>query len=147
MNRLFACISASACVLVLAACGEREEPSITPTTPQTEFEITGSWRGQLNQQGMKPFTVRATIASLERFKDNVVTYSGLDCTGTWEYLGPSETAYRFREVIDRGRSAECKGTGTVTLTPLADDRLGYEFRGAGVVSKGDLQRFSPAKGG
>ena len=146
MNRVLACISASACAIVLAACGEREEPEIT-SMPETEFEITGSWRGQLTQQGMKPFTVRATIASLERFKENVVTYSGLDCTGTWEYLGPSETAYRFREVIDRGRSARCKGTGTVTLTPLADDQVAYEFRGGGVVSKGDLQRFSPAKGG
>jgi hypothetical protein len=146
MNRLLSCASALACVLVLAACGEREEPEITPMA-ETTFEITGSWRGELTQQGMKPFTVRATIASLERFKDNVVTYSGLDCTGTWEYLGASETAYRFREVIDRGRSARCKGTGTVTLTPLADDRLGYEFSGAGVVSRGDLQRFSPAKAG
>jgi hypothetical protein len=147
MNRALACISALACALAIAACGEREEPEITPTTPEAEFEITGDWRGELTQQGTKPFTVRATIASLERFKDNVVTYGGLDCTGTWEYLGPSETAYRFREVIDRGRSAKCKGTGTVTLTPLADDRLDYEFRGGGVVSKGDLQRFSPAKGG
>ena len=147
MNRLLACLSAAVCILVLAACGEREEPEITPTTPEEQFEILGSWRGELTQQGMKPFTVRATIASLERFKDNVVTYSGLDCTGTWEYLGPSETAYRFREAIDRGRSAKCKGTGTVTLTPLSDDRLAYEFRGGGVVSTGDLQRFSPAKGG
>ena len=146
MNRLLSAISACACVLALGACGEREEPEITPMA-ETTFEITGSWRGELTQQGMKPFTVRATIASLERFKDNVVTYSGLDCTGTWEYLGASDTAYRFRELIDRGRSARCKGAGTVTLTPLADDRLGYEFRGGGVVSKGDLQRFSPAKGG
>ena len=146
MNRLLSAISAFACMLAFAACGEREEPEITRVADAT-FEITGSWRGELTQQGMKPFTVRATIASLERFKQNVVTYSGLDCTGTWEYLGASETAYRFREVIDRGRSARCKGTGTVTLTPLGRDEVGYEFRGAGVVSRGDLQRFSPAKAG
>ena len=146
MNRALACIAALLLGAGVAACGEREEPEITAATAP-QFEITGSWRGELTQQGMKPFAVQATIASLERFKDNTVHYGEINCQGTWEYLGASTTAYRFHEVIERGRSAKCKGSGTVSLTPLSENSVAYEFRGGGVVSKGDLQRFSPAKGG
>jgi hypothetical protein len=146
MTRSLSVLAALAVALVLASCGEREEPEIIAAA-EPEFEITGSWRGELTQRGIKPFTVRATIASLERFKDNTVRYGGIECSGTWEYLGATETAYRFREAIDRGRSAKCKGSGTVSLTPISDDQVAYEFRGGGVVSTGDLQRVSPAKGG
>jgi len=147
MNRLLSCIAALLAAVALAACGEREEPEVTSTTAP-EFEITGSWRGQLTQQGVKPFPVQATIVSLERFKDNEVRYGGaIDCSGTWEYLGATETAYRFHEVISSGRNAKCKGQGTVSLTPLTGDSVAYEFRGANVVSQGDLQRISPAKTG
>jgi ABC-type glycerol-3-phosphate transport system substrate-binding protein len=146
MNRLISCIAALAAALALAACGERDEPEISTTT-QSQFEITGSWRGELTQQGMKPFPVQATIASLERFKDNTVHYGGIDCSGTWEYLGASDTAYRFHEVITSGKSAKCKGQGTVSLTPTTENSVAYEFSGGGVTSKGDLQRISPAKAG
>jgi hypothetical protein len=145
LRRLALCTALALC-LGLTACGERSEPEITSTTTEAQFEITGSWRGELHQAGMKPFPVQATIASLERFKGNTVHYGGIDCSGTWEYLGANESAYRFHEQIDRGQSAKCKGSGTVSLTPLTDDSVDYEFRGAGVVSRGQLQRVSPAKG-
>jgi hypothetical protein len=147
MRRFVVLIAALAAALAISACGEREEPEITATTTDSQFEITGSWRGELEQQGRMPFPVEATIKSLERFKDNTVRYGGINCSGTWEYLGATETAYRFRERIDRGQSAKCKGTGTVTLTPVTDDGVAYEFRGGGVVSTGDLRRVFPAKSG
>jgi hypothetical protein len=125
--------------LAAAGCGERDEPEIS-TVAEPTFEITGDWEGRLTQRGTKPFEVRATIASLERSKQNVVRYSGLDCSGTWDYLGSSETAYRFRETIDRGASAKCKGTGTVELTPATDDSVDYVFEGGGVTSRGVLDR-------
>jgi hypothetical protein len=138
-------IAAALCAsLALAACGERSEPEIASTPQQGQFEITGRWHGELTQQGTKPFSVQARIASLERFDDNVVHYSEIDCTGTWEYLGASETAYRFRERIDSGQSDACKGSGTVSLTPVSDDRVDYEFRGGAVVSRGTLDRVLPA---
>jgi hypothetical protein len=161
MSRAIAILAVLATALSLAACGERSEPELASTTPAPQFEITGRWRGELRQQGEKPFPVQATIASLERFKQNTVHYAGnqapqqrrgsatprIDCSGTWEYLGASETAYRFHEVIDRGQSRRCKGSGTVTLTPLTDNSVAYEFQGGGVASQGDLQRISPAKSG
>lgn len=132
-----------ACMLALAAvlggCGEREEPAIS-TVAEPTFEITGEWRGRLTQRGERPFTVEARIASLERSKQNLVRYRGLDCAGTWDYLGASETAYRFRETIDRGRSRKCNGSGTVTLIPLTDERVDYRFSGGGVTSVGVLAR-------
>ena len=125
--------------LVLTACGEREEPEVTSTT-ESQFEITGDWEGRLTQKGLKPFTVRATIVSLERSKQNTVHYSGINCSGTWDYLGATATAYRFRETIDRGEGGKCKGVGTVELTPLTDDRVGYVFNGGGITSEGALTR-------
>jgi hypothetical protein len=126
--------------LALPACGEREEPEIEATTAESQFEITGEWKGQLTQKGLKPFTVTATIVSLERSKQNVVRYTGIDCSGTWDYLGATSTAYRFREVIGRGRGGKCQGVGTVALTPLTDDRVGYRFAGGGITSEGVLTR-------
>lgn len=130
---------ATVAALALSACGEREEPAIAEG-PDRAFEIEGRWSGKLHQRDVPPFEVRATIASLERTKGNVVRYSGIDCSGTWEYLGADETSYRFREVIDRGSGARCKGTGTVRLTPLTQSRVAYEFTGGGVRSAGRLDR-------
>ena len=89
--------------------------TISLATPGHSFEITGEWEGRLTQGGLKPFEVRATIASLERSKQNVVRYSGIECSGSWDYLGASETAYRFRETIDSG-GRKCRSTGTVELS-------------------------------
>lgn len=136
-----------ALALPLAGCGERDEPEIAAPDAQSQFEIRGQWRGQLTQQGEKPFSVQAEIVSLERFKANEVTYGGIDCSGTWEYLGASESAYRFQEKIERGAGGACRGEGTVSLTPLSDDQVGYEFRGGAVVSRGELRRVLPAKAG
>ena len=142
---LFIC-AALAVAVVLGAC-ERDEPEIPSATGESEFEITGRWEGELTQPGMKPFTVEALIASLERFNKNIVHYARRNCSGTWEYLGASETAYRFEELIERGAGGACKGRGTVTLTPLSDDTVDYVFRGAGVVSRGELARVLPANSG
>jgi hypothetical protein len=125
--------------IALSACGEREEPEIEATA-ESQFEISGEWKGRLTQKGLKPFTVTATIVSLERSKQNVVRYTGIDCSGTWDYLGATATAYRFREVIDRGQGGKCKGVGTVALTPLTDDRVDYVFTGGGITSEGVLTR-------
>jgi hypothetical protein len=103
------------------------------------FDIAGSWQGELQQKGMRPFVVTATIHAPRSRAHNTVHYTGIDCGGRWTYLGREDAAYRFREVITRGKSATCKGVGTVTLTP-AEDRLRYEFRGGGIVSRGVLSR-------
>lgn len=137
-----ALLAACACVLALvgAGCGEREEPEITRPEEPT-FSILGRWEGRLQQKGLKPFPITARIGSLERSKQNTVRYGGaIDCSGTWDYLGANETSYRFRERIDRGRGGKCKGVGTVTLTPLTENRLDYRFVGGGVSSAGVLKR-------
>jgi hypothetical protein len=135
----------AAALLALAGCGEKEEPVLSelppPPDPAQEFEILGEWKGQLRQKGLKPFGVEARIASLEQSKRNVVRYGGeIACSGTWEFLGKRQTAFRFREVIDSGRGGKCKGTGTVTLTPFDADGVDYEFRGGGIESAGTLSR-------
>ena len=105
-------------------------------------EIKGSWEGELRQRGLKPFRVRATIASLEKPGDNTVHYTGIDCGGHWSYISRDGHTYRFHEVIDSGEGGKCKGTGTVTLTPTAMDTLEYTFVGGGIESRGVLTRTS-----
>lgn len=134
-----AVLAALALALGAGACGEREEPVIT-TADQPQFEITGAWQGELRQQGRKPFRVEARIVSLERSKQNTVRYTGIDCSGTWDYLGATQTAYRFRELIDRGAGKRCKGEGLVTLEPLSQNSVSYLFRGGGISSRGELKR-------
>jgi hypothetical protein len=129
----------------LAACGEKEEPSaaeLRASSSEEQFAeklpIVGDWRGELRQKGLKPFTVTAKISGSEG--PNTVHYSGIDCSGRWTYQGRAGDEYVFGERIDAGQGGECKGSGTVTLVLVADDRLSYEFQGGGVESQGTLQR-------
>jgi hypothetical protein len=79
------------------------------------FTIVGTWHGTLHQQGFAPFTVTATIRG-------------------------TDASARFKETITAGRSASCKGTGVVTLRPVAGGGLSYTFVGGGVTSRGTLTR-------
>ena len=134
-----ACLAA----VTLVACGEKEEPDFSGpgTPPQADplAPIAGTWSGTLEQEGTKPFTVRVTIASAQTPAQNPVRYTGLDCSGSWDFQSREGTGYHFREVIDRGASAKCKGVGDVTVTPRGT-RLGYRFTGGGVTSTGVLSR-------
>ena len=106
------------------------------TTVAIVFSIIGTWHGTLHQTGFKPFTVTAAI----RGTHGTVHYSGLDCRGTWRLLSHRGSTYRYRETIKAGRSASCKGTGTVTLKVVGGVRLAYTFRGGGILSRGTLTR-------
>ncbi len=108
------------------------------TTVAILFSILGTWHGTLHQSGAKPFAVTATIRA--GGGRNTVHYSGLDCRGTWRFLSHRGATYRYRETITAGRSASCKGTGTVTLKVLGGVRLAYTFRGGGIVARGTLSR-------
>ena len=127
-------------VCLLAGCGQgRSEPRGSDARRNARFLI-GHWSGDLRQAGLPAFRVRVDIRSVAPSADNTVSYSGIDCSGRWTYLGAQDGRYRFREVIDRGRGGECKGVGEVTLRRLRGGRLAYTFRGGGVESRGTLVR-------
>jgi hypothetical protein len=139
VRALIAAIAAAA-LLAMAGCGGSGTEG-TSTSASGAGVLPGQWKGRLHQQGLEPFTVTATIASPTGSAGNEVHYTGIDCSGRWSFLGSRGSEHRFREVIDRGRGGKCKGVGTVTLTTTAAaDRLGYEFRGGGVTSRGTLRR-------
>lgn len=134
-------LSAGALALAGSGCGGSGDAATTTTASQST--LGGRWTGRLHQSGLSPFTVTATIASPTGTAGNAVHYTGIDCSGRWTYLGSAGSSHRFREVIERGHGGQCKGVGVVTLTTLGSvDRLGYEFRGGGVVSRGTLNRVS-----
>lgn len=104
------------------------------------LSILGRWKGRLQQRGVKPFTVTATIRGFDALSRNTVHYTGIDCSGHWTYLTRSGRSYQFREVITSGRGGKCKGFGRVTLTQVDVKHAGYAFRGGGGVSRGVLTR-------
>jgi hypothetical protein len=131
--------------LLTAGCGDDDDEQPTLQDPSARsatanFELIGSWDGRLHQRGLKPFRLLATIRSFGEPELNTVSYTGIDCSGNWAYLGSREGAFRFREVIDRGGGGTCKGAGIVRLIPAGPDRLRYRFRGGGVKSRGVLSR-------
>jgi hypothetical protein len=141
-----------ALAIAAGGCGEKQEPDLSqlPPTPQPQpstppaalpRSVVGRWQGTLHQHGLKPFEVRVKIVSATQRDRNVVHYTGIDCSGTWSYLGADGPQVRFREVIDSGVGGKCKGKGTVTVSAAAADRLLYEFRGGGVASRGVLNRL------
>jgi hypothetical protein len=134
---------ATGVTLVLAACGGYGGGGGMSSTATGDAVLAGHWTGRLHQQGLEPFTVTAVIASPAGSAGNRVHYTGINCSGRWTFLSSSGSSHRFREVIDRGKGGQCKGVGVVTLTTgSSTDRLGYEFRGGGVVSRGTLQRLN-----
>jgi hypothetical protein len=143
--RLLTPLALAIATLGLAACGEKDEPDVNasvPPVPQADstFDIVGTWKGTLRQKGLKPFRVTATIRSLENDRRNPVSYTGIDCGGSWTFEGLEGETFRFREVIDRGAGGTCKGAGTVSLTPIRTGRLDYVFAGGGIESRGVLSR-------
>jgi hypothetical protein len=130
---------------LLTACAEKEETIVesTPRTTENDVlaDITGVWEGELRQEGLRPFEVRATIRSPEDIRQSTVHYTGIDCSGTWTVERVREMTVYFLETIERGEGGDCKGVGTVQITPLpGEERLDYAFRGGGVESEGTLHR-------
>lgn len=128
----------------VGGCGDDEDEGGDTTDEGAgafaDYDITGTWSGTLNQKNLPDFRVRADIRDLnDKFK-NTVSYTGIDCSGHWEYLGRDGMAFLFEEVIDAGKGGNCKGKGNVTLTPFAADGVDYSFRGGGIESAGILKR-------
>jgi hypothetical protein len=127
--------------VVFPACGDDDGDGGNRNRPSAEdYEIVGTWNGTLHQLGLGSFEVEAEIRTLEpeAADENTVSYTVIDCSGTWEYRGIEGNSFRFREVIDAGEGDECEGEGTVTLTPAGPDELSYSFSGGGVESRGEL---------
>jgi hypothetical protein len=129
-----------AVVLAIAGCGGGGDSSSTSGPKAANFDIVGHWKGTLHQLGLGSFEVDAQIRSLKSSSENTVSYTVIDCSGTWDYRGRRGNAFEFEENIDSGVGGSCKGSGTVTLTPAGKDTLDYSFSGGGVESRGTVSR-------
>jgi hypothetical protein len=149
-------VSARGLVLLLAigaplisGCGDDEGSSeVTAPGEGITRQISGRWTGTLHQEGLKPFEIAADIGA---DGSGEVAYSGIECGGDWTFEGVLESlppGYGFKETIEEGAGGDCKGTGTVSLSPIqsqapnspAYSRMTYRFDGGGVTSRGVLRR-------
>jgi hypothetical protein len=111
-------------------------------------QISGRWRGELHQEGLKPFDIGVDIGADSTAK---VAYTGIQCGGDWA-LDKAEASqpprYVFTETIDDGAGGSCKGSGTVSLVPIQENtpnepaylKMHYTFTGGGVTSRGLIHR-------
>jgi hypothetical protein len=149
------CLPLVALLLFVAGCGgvhDAGEPGQTGTTSGVTRQISGNWTGTLHQEGLAPFEIAVDI---NPDSTGSVAYTGIECGGEWTLDGvrPSTPPqYMFTERIKAGAGGNCKGTGTVSLSPIqghapnepAYSRLNYSFTGGGVTSRGLLHRTDPA---
>jgi hypothetical protein len=138
-------------VLLLAGCGSNDDASLTTRGQGITRQIAGSWTARLHQKGLEPFKIAVHIAP---DGDGRVAYTGIECGGDWtlETVRPTlPPTYIFKERINEGAGGKCKGTGTVTLSPIQRHapqgpgytRMNYSFTGGGVTSRGLLRRAHP----
>jgi hypothetical protein len=134
-------------VLLIGGCGSDDAGE--ETTLNNTRQISGSWTGTLHQEGLAPFEIAVDIGGDATAR---VAYTGIDCGGEWtldEVRPSSPPGYLFTEQITEGSGGACKGTGTVTLSPIqrhapngpAYTRMNYSFTGGGVISRGLLHRI------
>ena len=142
-------------LLVIAGCGGPAvsgEPGVAGSESGVTRQISGNWTGTLHQKGMAPFAIAVDIGADSTAR---VAYSGIRCGGEWT-LSRVQTSipplYLFTERIKTGAGGTCKGSGTVSLSPIqreipnepAYGRMNYRFAGGSVTSRGVLHRTDPA---
>jgi hypothetical protein len=140
--------------LLIAGCGDGDADTGTSLSNAEGItrQIAGGWIGELHQKGLAPFQIAVDIAADGKGR---VAYTGIECGGDWtlhDVLTSMPPRYLFTEEITDGAGGNCKGTGTVTLSPIqrhspnepAYTRLNYQFTGGGVTSRGLLHRVHPA---
>jgi hypothetical protein len=135
--------------LLIAGCGDGEDSSdVTAPGEGITRQISGRWTGTLHQTGLKPFEIAADIGADGEAR---VAYTGIECGGQWTFegvIGSLPPGYQFTETIEEGAGGSCKGTGTVSLSPIqghapnspAYSQMTYSFTGGGVTSSGTLRR-------
>lgn len=117
------------------AAGQVASAAVTPAD-----EVLGHWQGKLRQVGVPPFVVTVNIASLQTASANTVSYTGINCTGYWQFDGRRGTTFRFVEILQGGGGPLCNSVGAVTLVPLGNDRMHFVYHGGAVTSHGILTR-------
>ena len=136
-------------IVLLAGCSDDVAGDLTAPGEGITRQIAGSWAGKLQQAGLPPFKIAVDITSNGTGR---VAYTRIECGGEWTLEGvrPSTPPrYVFTEGINEGAGGTCKGTGTVSLSPIqghlpnrpAYTRLNYRFAGGGVASRGLLHRI------
>jgi hypothetical protein len=104
------------------------------------MQFIGTWNGtgtQSDQPG--EWTIQATIIGGPAEQVGTISYPSLECGGVLLLRSAGANWLEVDEDITYG---ECEDDGTITLTPMSDGRLRYEWRkeAVGVTAQGTLTR-------
>ena len=119
----------SAAVLGLSGCALGRGGGAAGVAPQ----FIGTWTGtgtQSYQPGVE-WTIEATIAGGAAEQVGTIHYPSVECGGVLLLRSAGANWLEVREDITYG---DCVDQGILTLTPMADGQLRYEWR----VEDGDL---------
>ncbi len=125
----------SAAVLALAGCAAGMGGGGT-----VPMQFIGTWNGtgtQSDQPG--EWTIEASIIGGPAEQVGTISYPSLECGGVLMLRSVGANWLEVREDITYG---ECEDEGTITLTPMSDGRLRYEWRkeAVGMTAQGTLTR-------
>ena len=128
-------VAMAGAVLALAGCaagmgGAGEVP----------MEFIGTWNGvgtQSDQPG--EWTIEAIVVGGPAEQVGTISYPSLECGGVLLLRGVRNGALELGEDITRG---VCVDDGIITLTPVGDGRLRFDWRveGSDVTARGSLTR-------
>jgi hypothetical protein len=125
----------AAAVLALAGCAAGMGGGAA-----VPMQFIGTWNGtgtQSDQPG--EWTIQATIVGGPAEQVGTISYPSLECGGVLLLRSAGANWLEVDEDITYG---PCEDDGTITLTPMSDGRLRYEWRKeeTGVTAEGTLTR-------
>lgn len=104
------------------------------------MQFIGTWSG-VGSQSDQPgeWTIEASIIGGPVEQVGTISYPSLECGGVLLFRGVNDGALEVLEDITYG---SCVDQGIITLTPVADGRLRFDWRmeGSDVTARGTLTR-------
>ena len=126
----------AAALLALAGCATGMGGGAGTVAPQ----FIGTWTGEGTQTDPpSEWTIEAVIVGGPAQQVGTIRYPSLECGGVWVLRSVGANWLEVGEDITYG---PCEDNGIITLTPMADGRLRYEWHlvGIGKLAEGTLTR-------
>ena len=119
-------VAAAGAVLALAGCAA----GMGGGAGRVPMQLIGTWNGSGTQTDPpSEWTIEAIIVGGPAEQVGTISYPSLQCGGVLLFRGVRDGALQVQEDITYGA---CEDLGIITLTPVGDGRLRYDWRKDGI---------------